>query len=78
MATDETFVDHFEVALALHDSPRDIFGRARTQLCFGERLRRSHRRVDARGHLASAQAAFPSWTPPRGPPGQRVSSTPRR
>jgi DNA-binding CsgD family transcriptional regulator len=58
VASDEKFVHHFEVALALHESPCDIFARARTQLCFGERLRRSHRRVDARGHLASAQAAF--------------------
>jgi DNA-binding CsgD family transcriptional regulator len=58
VANDERFERHFEVALAFHESPGDTFGRARTQLCLGERLRRSHRRVEARQQLARAHAAF--------------------
>ena len=34
------------------------FERARTELCWGERLRRDGRRVDARGHLHAAHRAF--------------------
>ena len=34
------------------------FERARTELCWGERLRRDGRRVDARGHLRAAHRAF--------------------
>lgn len=34
------------------------FERARTELCFGERLRRARRRREAREHLRSARAAF--------------------
>ena len=45
-------------ALALHDRVPSAFERARTQLCFGERLRRGRRRADARQHLASALAVF--------------------
>jgi DNA-binding CsgD family transcriptional regulator len=49
---------HFRQALALHaDSPR-VFDRARTQLAYGEYLRRARRRVDAREHLRAALATF--------------------
>ncbi len=34
------------------------FARARTELCYGERLRRARRRVDAREQLARASATF--------------------
>ena len=36
------------------------FERARTELCWGERLRRDGRRVDARAHLHEAHRAFDS------------------
>jgi ATP/maltotriose-dependent transcriptional regulator MalT len=48
----------FELALELHlDSPRP-FERARTELCYGERLRRSRRPSEARLQLESALATF--------------------
>jgi DNA-binding CsgD family transcriptional regulator len=46
---------HFERALQLRGGP---FERARTRLCFGQRLRRDGLRVDARKHLHSALEAF--------------------
>jgi DNA-binding CsgD family transcriptional regulator len=59
LASDSEFDAHFEGALALHDeqAPRPI-ERARTELCYGERLRRAGRRVDARSHLRAALEAF--------------------
>ncbi|HXG76314.1 MAG TPA: helix-turn-helix transcriptional regulator, partial [Gaiellaceae bacterium] len=55
---DEEWDEAFEEALSLHDTVPAPFERARTELCYGERLRRSRRRVDAREHLRSAAAAF--------------------
>jgi DNA-binding CsgD family transcriptional regulator len=49
---------HFSEALALHERTPSAFERARTELCYGERLRRQGRRVDARRQLASALATF--------------------
>ena len=49
---------HFERALTAHaDSPR-VANRARTELAYGEWLRRARRRVDARVHLRAALAGF--------------------
>jgi DNA-binding CsgD family transcriptional regulator/tetratricopeptide (TPR) repeat protein len=56
--------DHFRRALALHGRAGDTgaaarpFNRARTQLAYGEYLRRSRRRVDARTHLRACLDTF--------------------
>jgi DNA-binding CsgD family transcriptional regulator/DNA-binding MarR family transcriptional regulator len=58
LATDRDAEPHFEQALAHHArSPRQV-DRARTQLAFGEHLRRTRHRVDARGHLRAALKTF--------------------
>nr|WP_238341948.1 LuxR family transcriptional regulator [Actinopolymorpha rutila] len=49
---------HFLRALDLHDPRHRPFDRARTELSFGEWLRRGRRRSDARGRLASALRTF--------------------
>ena len=54
---DEAFA-HYATALTLHREEEDVFERARTQLCLGERLRRGGRRADARPPLRAALAAF--------------------
>jgi DNA-binding CsgD family transcriptional regulator len=60
IASDADVDAHFQEALALHErSPRPL-ERARTELCYGERLRRAGRRVDSRAHLRSALEAFDS------------------
>jgi DNA-binding CsgD family transcriptional regulator len=58
LADDDRFEAHFEHALALHASVASPFALARTMLCYGERLRRSGRRVEAREHLHSALEVF--------------------
>ncbi|MDW5592720.1 LuxR family transcriptional regulator [Conexibacter stalactiti] len=58
---DERIDAHLAVALAAHariDSPFEL---ARTQLCFGERLRRARRRADARTLLEAAHASFTAF-----------------
>ena len=50
--------EHFEAALALHARTLDTFEQARTRLAYGSRLRRSRRRVDARGQLRLAVTTF--------------------
>jgi DNA-binding CsgD family transcriptional regulator len=58
LADDEEAVDAFVEALQLHENDPDQFERARTVLCYGERLRRLRRRRDAREHLHEALETF--------------------
>jgi class 3 adenylate cyclase len=58
VADDQHFAELFAISLRYHDSTPDTFERARTQLYFGERLRRTRKRVEARKHLRSALKAF--------------------
>jgi DNA-binding CsgD family transcriptional regulator len=56
--TPEAGAAAFEEALRWHGEGRRPFEQARTQLCYGEFLRRHHRRVDARAQLGAALATF--------------------
>jgi DNA-binding CsgD family transcriptional regulator len=49
---------HFTEALRLHGPSSRPFDRARTQLLYGEALRRARRRIDAREHLRAAFTTF--------------------
>ena len=55
---DEEAADRFEEALALHDGQGRPFDLARTELAYGEALRRAKRRGEARTHLRSALETF--------------------
>ncbi len=55
---DERIDEHLAVALAAHARIVSPFELARTQLCFGERLRRARRRAHARELLRAAHATF--------------------
>jgi DNA-binding CsgD family transcriptional regulator len=58
VADENAFEPEFLRALSLHDHADDAFARARTELAFGERLRRAGRRRDARVQLRAALATF--------------------
>jgi class 3 adenylate cyclase len=58
VADDKSFAGEYETALRLHQDTPDVFERARTQLYYGERLRRTRRRVDARQQLRAALKTF--------------------
>jgi DNA-binding CsgD family transcriptional regulator len=50
--------ERFQEALDHHRRARRPFERARTELAYGELLRRARRRVDARAHLEAALDTF--------------------
>ncbi|WP_327111577.1 LuxR C-terminal-related transcriptional regulator [Streptomyces sp. NBC_01341] len=56
-STDDDAEHHFESALRAHASGSG-FERARTELAYGEWLRRMRRRIDARDHLHEALTTF--------------------
>jgi DNA-binding CsgD family transcriptional regulator len=58
LASEDDYEDAFEEAFALHERSDDLWSLARTQLAFGERLRRSGRRLDAREQLRAALETF--------------------
>jgi DNA-binding CsgD family transcriptional regulator len=58
LASDEEAGDWYERSLEHHATSPRPFERARTQLAYGEHLRRRRRRVDARPHLREALATF--------------------
>jgi DNA-binding CsgD family transcriptional regulator len=58
LARDDVAERHFQDALRLHDAGGRPFGQARTQLAYGEFLRRNRRRIDARPHLRAALDVF--------------------
>ncbi len=58
LAADDGFTEAFDTALQWHDASPAAFERARTELCYGERLRRARRRVEARAQLRAAVATF--------------------
>jgi DNA-binding CsgD family transcriptional regulator len=55
---DKTAEHHFQTALSHHKHDGQPFEKARTQLAYGERLRRDRRRADAREQLGEALDAF--------------------
>ncbi|MFI0354154.1 ATP-binding protein [Actinomadura sp. 9N407] len=56
--TDDAAAGPFEEALGLHERGGRPFEKARTELLYGEWLRRARRRSDARGPLGSALETF--------------------
>jgi DNA-binding CsgD family transcriptional regulator len=58
VADDESFEGPFLEALDFHGAVDDTFARARTELTFGERLRRAGRRREARAQLRRALETF--------------------
>jgi DNA-binding CsgD family transcriptional regulator len=58
LADEHGFEKEFRTALAHHDKIRMPFELARTELCFGEMLRRYRHRSEARQHLRVALQAF--------------------
>lgn len=55
---DAGWQDAFDEALALHDEVPTPFERARTELCYAERLRRARKRGEARDRLHAAVEVF--------------------
>jgi DNA-binding CsgD family transcriptional regulator len=58
LADDGDYDEAFAEAFEWHEHTRTPFEKARTELCYGERLRRDKRRADAREPLESALRTF--------------------
>lgn len=58
LADEDGFCVEFDHALRSHERTPTPFERARTELCFGEMLRRARHRSDARVHLRAALDTF--------------------
>jgi DNA-binding CsgD family transcriptional regulator len=58
LAEEGSFRDLFERAIAIHEELPTPFEQARTELCYGERLRRARHRVEARSRLRQALSVF--------------------
>jgi DNA-binding CsgD family transcriptional regulator len=58
LAADADYTSYFEQAMRLHEQTPDVFELARTQLAYGERLRRSRNRILARQQLRAATEIF--------------------
>jgi DNA-binding CsgD family transcriptional regulator len=58
VAADDAAAGYFDAALRMHEQTPDAFETARTQLAYGERLRRARNRVLARDQLRAAAATF--------------------
>ena len=58
VAKDDAFTDDFDEALAEHEASPRVVERARTELAYGERLRRAGERREARIRLAAALETF--------------------
>jgi len=57
-ASEDEMDAHFARSLELHAQVGNPFALARTEACYGERLRRAGRRREAREHLQRAHSAF--------------------
>jgi hypothetical protein len=73
---DQQAEHHFAAAVEAHGEAARPFERARTELAFGEFLRRTRQRVDAREHLHTALDGFETLGATRGPNGHASSCAP--
>jgi DNA-binding CsgD family transcriptional regulator len=60
LAPNDEIDEWFELALARHDERSSAFDRARSELCFGERLQAAGRAAEAQRRLEAAAAAHDS------------------